>query len=179
MEAWTWLEREGMIATKPGDMHGHNFFVTRRGQKLRSDTDLARYQWGQLLPKKRLDPVLAAKVTHLFLRGDYDMAILQAFKEVEIRVRAAAGFPERRDGVDLMRAAFNENTGPLRDPELEPAERQAMSNLFAAAYGLFRNPVAHREVRLDDPMEAAELILLANHLLRIVDRRSRSEEAEE
>jgi uncharacterized protein (TIGR02391 family) len=179
MAAWDWLAREGMLAHCPEDLNGNRFFITPRGQRLRSEHDLARYRWGSLLPEGRLHAALAEKVVPLFLRGDYDTAVFQAFKEVEIRVRGAAPLSERRDGVDLMRAAFHETTGPLRDPDLGPAERQAMSHLFAGAYGLFRNPLAHRDVDLDDPMEAAELILLANHLLRIVDRRSRTEQAGE
>jgi hypothetical protein len=37
-EAWIWLEREGMIAPKPG-VQGEWVFITRRGWKLRDKTD--------------------------------------------------------------------------------------------------------------------------------------------
>jgi uncharacterized protein (TIGR02391 family) len=120
------------------------------------------------LGQRTLDPVLAQKVVHLFIRGDYDTAVCQAFKEVEIRVRSAAKLPPEKLGVDLMRDAFHLTHGALTDQSPPKAERESRAHLFAGAIGLFKNPTSHRHVGLG-PEETRELILFANYLLRLVE----------
>jgi len=89
---------------------------------------------------------------------------------VEVAVRRTSGLPNKLIGKDLMRNAFHPDTGVLRDPEAEPSERHATADLFAGAIGLYKNPASHRTVEFDDPVEAAEVIQLADLLLRIVQR---------
>lgn len=169
-EAWLWLEREIMIAPRPEPGAGRIMYVTERGKQLAEQSDIYAYIRSNLIPRGVLDPRLADKIQHLFIRGDYDTAVFQAFKEVEIRVRKAAGLPDTLLGTDLMRRAFHPNNGELTDNNQHPSERQALSDLFAGAIGLFKNPSSHRDVDWGDPGECAELIYLANRLLRIVEK---------
>jgi uncharacterized protein (TIGR02391 family) len=170
MEAWVWLEREGLLAPRPGTQ-GEWVFVTRRGRQLATREDLDRYRHGELLPRQLLHPRIAQKVWATFLRGDYDTAVFQAFKEVEVRTREAGGFADADIGTDLVRAAFNPRGGPLTNMTTPSAEREALAHLFAGAIGSYKNPQSHRNVTVER-LEAVEMIIIASHLLGILDHRA-------
>jgi uncharacterized protein (TIGR02391 family) len=118
----------------------------------------------------KLDAALEAKVRLPVNAGDYEIAALAAMRAVEVAVRAAGGYGNKPLGVDLMNQAFSPENGPLRDVEAEAGERKAMMALFAGAIGAFKNPSSHRVVDFDDPVEAVEIIQLADLLLRILRR---------
>jgi uncharacterized protein (TIGR02391 family) len=176
LEAWAWLESEGILI-RDADPTGHSFFISRRGRRLRSQQDLSVYRKASLLPKGQLHPLLASKVYPAFLRGEYDTAVFQAFREVEVSVRTAGNFAADSVGQDLIREAFrpaNPNkigsaSGTLTDVTLPIAEQEAMMFLFSGALGLYKNPQSHRNVPTE-ASDAVEVILFASHLLRMIDR---------
>jgi uncharacterized protein (TIGR02391 family) len=169
MEAWMWLERELMLAPKPGTQ-GEFQFITRRGRKLKGRANVEAFRKANLVPRAQLHPVVVA-VWAEFLAGRYDSAVFNALREVEVAVRTAGGFTASDRGDALMRIAFNKDTGSLTDKNAPEAERLALAHLFAGAFGYFRNPTGHRPVGIE-PVEAVEIIAFASHLLRIVDERA-------
>lgn len=166
MLAWMWLERELFIASRPGEIDW--YFITKRGKKVLEEQNFETYKKSNLLPSDNLDPILVRKVKPSFIRGDYDTAVFQAFKEVEVRVRKKAGLTNKEYGVDLMKKAFGPPSAPLIDKTTSKGEQTARMELFAGAIGTYKNPSSHRDVELD-PNEAADIIHIANQLLRIVD----------
>ncbi len=101
MEAWWWLEREGLLVENPLVNQGV-FFVSRRGRSLQTAEDLKALRHADLLPRKFLHPHLAPKVWGPYLRGDYDIAVFQAFKEVEVAVRHTGNFPATEPGFSVL-----------------------------------------------------------------------------
>jgi uncharacterized protein (TIGR02391 family) len=170
-EAWQWLMREGLIARDP-EQSADWVFVTRRGMRLKDRDAFRAYQQSGRLPRGSLHPLIADKVWPSFIHGDYDTAVFQAFREVEISVRGAAQLASTDLGVVLMRKAFGPG-GPLADAAAPAGEQEALAHLFVGAIGSYKNPQSHRAVNLTNPVEAAEIIVFASHLLRVVDERKK------
>ena len=177
LEAWNWLQSEGFLVLHSSEPR--SLFLSRRARQMKSRSDVDGYRKASLLPKGQLHPFIATKVYPSFLRGDYDTAVFQAFREIEVAVRRAGNFPDDLVGTTLMRDGFrpadpNKTTlvpGPLTDTALPIAEQKGMADLFSGAISLYKNPQSHRNVPTE-ASDAAEVIVFASHLLRMVDRLS-------
>jgi hypothetical protein len=176
-EAISWLVTQGLLVPDPGQPSPGFYVPTRRAQTLKTRTDVDAFRKGRILPSDLLPTLFAEKVVPLFRRGDHDIAVFQAFKEVEVAVRTTANaegaaYSDSEVGTPLMRKAFHPDTGPLADKALVAAEREAEMHLFAAAIGHAKNPTSHRDVAIT-ALEAARLVVFASHLFEIVERRSK------
>ncbi len=171
MEAWVWLQREGMLAPLPETYGGGWEFVTRRGKANATPEKLEAYRRASMLPQKMLHASIAQSVWAMFARGEYEAAVFQSFKELEVAIRKAASLSASDIGTDLARKAFKPNSGVLADHESLVAEQEALSSLMAGALGSYKNPHSHRSVTVE-PHEAVEMLILASHLIGIVERRA-------
>jgi|GEM_PF-700968 len=168
-EGWGWLMSHGLVVRDPSQQSPDAYRVTRLGD------ETLRYGVAKLAAAERLGvalhPRIAQRVEQQYLLGEFELAVLAAMKDVEVRVRELAGAPDSLLGVKLMQQAFSSTAaGPLTDPEADPGEQVAAMDLFKGAIGLFKNPVSHRPVNYDDPTVASEIILLADLLLRLLDQ---------
>lgn len=171
-DGWAWLEAHALLAPHPQNTSSEWQRVTQTGRELASDPDAISKTWAADRLAGPLDPSLASARSN-FALGDYETASFAALKAVEVQVRTVSGLPNEFVGTKLMRAAFSPKDGVLTDSGAEGGEQQATADLFAGAMGTFKNPASHRTVQFDDAVEAAEVIQLADLLLRIVRRAER------
>jgi len=175
-EAWNWLVIQGLLIPSM-DSNGSNGWLrlSRRARELLDETAFKTYAGSLEFPKALLHPSIREEVWLDIVRGDPGTAVFKAFRAVEVAVRAAGKYPDTDIGMPLMRKAFDPKNGPLSDMSQPEGERESRAHLFAGAIGSFKNPISHREVTIEDIRVAQELVMLASHLLRIVDGRAKSQ----
>jgi uncharacterized protein (TIGR02391 family) len=178
IEAWQWLENQLYIVKAPG-INGQNGWraLGRRAKGMDTADQFRAFQLGQTFPKNLLHPVIAERCWIHVMRGEFEAAVFFAFKAVEVAVREAGSFQDTDIGRALMFKAFNPTNGPLTKDTDPESERDALMHLFAGAIGSYKNPHSHRYVAIRDAIEAQEMVMLASHLLRIVDSRGLTTQA--
>lgn len=172
IEALHWLEVNAILLPAPGTNGRNGFrFISRRGKEFIDRDRFDKFQRAAAFPKTLLHPSIADRVWISLSRGELTDAVFIAFRAVEESVREAGGYGDTEIGVDLMRKAFHSETGSLSDKNQPKPEREALAHLFAGAIGSYKNPHSHRTVTIKDITDAQEMVMLASHLLRIIDSR--------
>lgn len=165
LEAYAWLQHHGLIAPSPSQPSDFDI-LTRRAKRILSTGDFENYRRAQLTLYDVLDSKITQKVWGIYLRGDYDIAIAYAFKVVEVLMRERAGLPTSDYGERLVKKFFQQ----FEPPEgCSDSGLSATESLFIGALKRYRNEAVHEPLSIQDPSEALEILVLANHCLRIVD----------
>ncbi|MFT3735074.1 MAG: TIGR02391 family protein [Rhodocyclaceae bacterium] len=167
--AWAWLEANSFICRNP-DQDNEWYVPTSRGEALRNHQDLRTFLTSAQLPEAFLHPELLVNVRPLFFQSRFETAVFEAFKTLEVAIRTTAELGHDLVGVQLASRAFNPEDGPLTDQAVEKGERVALMNLMTGALGSYKNPASHRRVEITAE-EARDMIVLASHLLKIVNSR--------
>lgn len=145
------------------------YHPTKKGVQLKEEQFQRLIGKWTLVPTLLFHPIIVKKAYPALRREEHDTAVFRAFKAVEVEVRKLSKLPADLVGTALMRKAFDPDDGPLTDQTSPRAEREALSHLFAGTIGCYKNPHSHRDVELSFN-EAFEMVLVASHLLHVLDR---------
>ena len=126
---------------------------------------------------------LLRQATHSRFRSrNFTDAVEAAFKCLANAVKEKSGDHER-DGADLMRHVFGAQSPLLKLNALRSRsgkdEHDGYRDIFAGAMTGIRNPRAHEHAIKDNPVIALELLIMANHLMRKLDRATKSDSLSE
>lgn len=148
-------------------------------QRAALDQGLARFPhdlgYEQLFDSMILDDGLREVARRLFVDGHYALSVEEAFKYINNVVKTRSGLSQ--DGAGLMKAALSPTNPRLRLNSLKTKSEQDqqlgyMEILSGCMTGI-RNPRAHEHQYLDKPEVALEMLVLANHLLRMLTQARR------
>ena len=110
---------------------------------------------------------------NLFSGGHYSLAVCQAFTYLDNMVRDNSGLAEKY-GADLIRTVFSAKKPLLRLNKLETLsdrnEQQGYMEMLAGAMIGIRNPRSHEYDFVDGPDEALEMLVMANHFIRMLNK---------
>jgi hypothetical protein len=172
--AWKRLEDTDLLE-EPDSDNGRNGFriPSEQGKAAAATVDLAAAKVRGSFTRDMFHPSLPDAAWNAFRTGDHDTAVFEALKAVEIAVRKKGlgknGIVATDRGVDLMQKAFDRNKGPLSDAGASPSRRDRRREFFTGAFGELRNPKAHNDPVITNPLIAVEEMMVASTLLRIVD----------
>ena len=145
------------------------FFPTKKGFRFPEREFRKVVKKYTLIPETYVHPLIVKKSFSLLNSGQFESAVMQAFKTIETRIRKKINATTEEYGIKLIRKAFHPESGPLTNTKLPKAEREAFCNYIAGAFGFYKNPCSHRDVELDFS-SAFDRIVVASDLLKAIEK---------
>lgn len=115
-----------------------------------------------------LHPMIVSRCRVSFETEQYDLAIFNAIKIVEAEIRRRISADADDVGVDLISKAMSPKSPKLVFSDVS-AEKEAAHSLYRGAVGIFKNPLSHRFIDINDPVKTFEVLSFASHLMRMLD----------
>jgi len=116
------------------------------------------------------EQALVRATQKLFSDGHYGMAVEEAYKCLNNMVKKRSGLSA--DGASLMNSAFSAKSPILKLGNLtsqsDRDQQEGYMQIFAGCMTGIRNPRAHEHSYDDQPETALEMLVWANHLMRLV-----------
>ncbi len=116
-----------------------------------------------------IHPTLYAKCWGLYTKRQYEEAVLNAIKALEVAVRTKARLPLSLAGADLISKAFDPTRPILRYSEVR-AEQEGVMSLLRGIVEVFKTSHRHRFVGVQDKSECLAVLLMCSNLLHVVDK---------
>ena len=119
------------------------------------------------------DDGLRKSCRSLFADGYYALAVERAYIYIDNLVSKRSGHSDKY-GADLMRAVFSPKNPVLKLNNLrsrsDENQQQGYMHIFEGTMIGIRNPRAHEHDLEDSPEEALEMLVIASHLIRMLNR---------
>lgn len=135
---------------------------------------------GKVDPLNKFDqlitnPLLHSKSRHFFISGHYSRAVEEAFKCINEQIKTKANL-RTRDGDSLAREVFSPKNPILKlqnlnglnlTPQSEDNLQSGYMEIYTGSWKGIRGPRAHESFE-DDPDSSLEMLVLANHLMKML-----------
>ena len=162
---------KGLIKKHDAEGADTNYEILRPGINL-IIKDKTKREGSDILFERGIHPRIIEVSGSLFASKHYPQAILEAFKEVNNRVKHKSKLSDM-DGKRLMSKTFGLESPRLKLSNLETQsdkdEQEGFMHIFMGSMLGIRNPKAHEIIVLKDPIKALEYLSLASLLLRRID----------
>ncbi len=116
----------------------------------------------------QLNPDIHKKCWRSYSDEDYDTAILNATKALEVAVRKKSKLADNIVGADLITQALNPNK-PILEYSATKAEQEGMMSLLRGIIMVYKNPQSHRFVGVQNKSECLGILLLCSNLLYTIE----------